>query len=83
MRRAAGDNQSARRERLQALLAFAAYLALSLIFFGRALPGHLFDYYVGRDTDPSLYMWSLTWWPYVIRNHYIRFSPGWCGRRKG
>ena len=71
--RATGDNQSARRERPQALLAFAAYLALSLILFGRALPGHLFDYYVGRDTDPSLYMWSLAWWPYVIRNHVHPF----------
>ncbi len=63
----------ARRDPLEALLAFAAYLALSLMFFGRALEGHLFDYYVGRDTDPSLYMWSLAWWPYVISHHVHPF----------
>ncbi len=51
------------------LFAFAVYLFLSLIFFARMLPGHLFDYYVGRDTDPSLYMWSLAWWPYVLHHH--------------
>ncbi|HXN85454.1 MAG TPA: hypothetical protein VN867_05250 [Candidatus Binataceae bacterium] len=51
------------------LLAFGIYLFLSLIFFARILPGHLFDYYVGRDTDPSLYMWSIAWWPYVLRHH--------------
>ena len=51
------------------LFAFAAYLILSLIFFARILPGHLFDYYIGRDTDPSLYMWSIAWWPYMLRHH--------------
>ena len=51
------------------IFAFSIYLLLSLIFFARALPGHLSDYYVGRDTDPSLYMWSLAWWPYVFQHH--------------
>ena len=51
------------------LFAFAIYLVLSLMFFARLLPGHFFDYYVGRDTDPSLYMWSIAWWPYVFRHH--------------
>ncbi len=52
---------------------FAIYLALSLILFGRALPGHLFDSYVGRETDPSLYMWSLAWWPYVFQHQVHPF----------
>lgn len=51
------------------LIAFAAYLALSFIVFARAIQGHWFDYYVGRDTDPSLYMWSIAWWPYVLHHH--------------
>src|ERR1700724_3804078 len=51
------------------LSAFVVYALLSLIFFARILPGHLFDYYVGRDTDPSLYMWSIAWWPYVLHHH--------------
>lgn len=59
----------ARRHLENSPVAFAAYLLLSLIFFARILPGHLFDYYVGRDTDPSLYMWSIAWWPYVLHHH--------------
>lgn len=53
--------------------AFLLYLSLSLLFFGRGLIGHFSDYYVGRDTDPSLYMWSLSWWLYVLRNHVHPF----------
>lgn len=53
--------------------AFVAYLTASLIFFARMLPGHLADYYVGRNTDPSNYMWTLAWWPYVLRHHVHPF----------
>ncbi|HLI80928.1 MAG TPA: hypothetical protein VKV03_13160 [Candidatus Binataceae bacterium] len=49
--------------------AFVAYLAASLMFFARVLPSHLADYYIGRNTDPSNYMWALAWWPYVLRHH--------------
>jgi hypothetical protein len=62
-----------RRKIANSLLVFAAYLILSLIFFARILPGHFFDYYVGRDTDPSLYMWSIAWWPYVLHHHVHPF----------
>ncbi len=62
------DPQS-RRSLPNSLFAFAAYLVLSLIFFGRALSGHLSTYYVGQDTDPSLYIWSIAWWSYVIQHH--------------
>src|ERR1700730_7201734 len=58
-----------RRRLANTMFAFATYFLLSLIFFGRMLLGHLSDYYVGRDTDPSLYMWSIAWWPYVLRHH--------------
>ncbi len=53
--------------------AFVTYLIASLMFFGRMLPGHLTDYYVGRNTDPSNYMWALAWWPYVLRHHVHPF----------
>jgi hypothetical protein len=53
--------------------AFLLYLTLSLLFFGRGLVGHFSDYSLGRDTDPSLYMWSLAWWLYVLRNHVHPF----------
>ncbi len=62
------------RHRLaNSLITLAIYFALSLTFFARMLPGHLFDYYVGRDTDPSLYMWSIAWWPYVFQHHVHPF----------
>ncbi|HVN28631.1 MAG TPA: hypothetical protein VMT64_09105 [Candidatus Binataceae bacterium] len=43
------------------------------MLFGRIPLEHLHDYYVGRDTDPSLYMWSLAWWPYVLQHHVHPF----------
>ena len=53
--------------------AFGAFLIFSLVFFGRILPGHFSDYYIGSDTDPSLYMWSLAWWSYVVHHHVQLF----------
>src|SRR5579871_1687569 len=63
----------ARSRNANSLSAFALYLVLSLIFFARILPRHFFDYYVGRETDPSLYMWSVAWWPYVFQHHVHPF----------
>ena len=53
---------------LPAVGAFAFYLALSIAFFGRALLGHLSDFYFGIGVDPGLMMWSLVWWPHAIAN---------------
>jgi hypothetical protein len=58
--------------RYQALAAFLIYLALSIVLFGRGLPGHLATEYIGRDADPSIYMWYLRWWRYAIDN---RINP--------
>ncbi len=49
-----------------ALTALLIYAALSILFFGRGLLGHLADRYLGQDTDPSVFMWFLKWWPYAI-----------------
>lgn len=54
-------------------LALLAYLLLSFLFFGRGLVRHFSHHYLGRDTDPSLYMWGLAWWLYVLRNHVRPF----------
>ncbi len=51
---------------LPALGALACYLALSFAFFGRALFGHLSDFYFGIGVDPGLMMWSLVWWPQAL-----------------
>jgi hypothetical protein len=51
---------------LPALSAFAIYIALSIIFFGRRLFGHLSTAQIGAGTDPSLMMWFLAWWPHAI-----------------
>ena len=51
---------------LRALYAFALYCTFSIIFLGRALFGHLSDFYFGIGVDPALMMWSLVWWPHAI-----------------
>ena len=53
---------------LPALGAFTFYLVLSIAFFGRALFGHLSDFYFGIGVDPGLMMWSLVWWPHALAN---------------
>jgi len=53
---------------LPALRAFTFYLTLSIVFFGRALFGHLSDLYFGIGVDPGLMMWSLVWWPHALAN---------------
>src|SRR5215469_3419708 len=58
--------------RYQATAAFLLYLALSILLFGRALPGHAGSSYIGREADPSIYMWYLRWWRYAIDN---RINP--------
>jgi hypothetical protein len=48
------------------------YVALSVFFIGRKL---IFDFggsYVGRHADPSLFIWSISWWPYALSH---RLNP--------
>jgi hypothetical protein len=62
------EAQPARRARtlLTGLGAFAIYLALSWLFFGRGLLGHFSDRFIGREADPSQMIWLMKWWPYAI-----------------
>lgn len=43
-----------------------AYSILSVLFFGRSLPGHFGEYHIGTTPDPALMMWCLEWWPHAI-----------------
>jgi hypothetical protein len=71
--RAAGEDKALRGIVRGAALALLVYLAISFLFFGRGVVGHFSDYYLGRDTDPSLYIWSLSWWLYVLQHHVHPF----------
>src|ERR1035437_10098618 len=48
------------------LWALSIYGAISLLFVDRALLGHLSDYYIGRETDPPMFMWYIRWWRYAF-----------------
>ncbi|GAC1434062.1 MAG: hypothetical protein NVSMB51_00300 [Solirubrobacteraceae bacterium] len=53
--------------RRRTLIAFAGYLALSLLLIGRHVlgdPQHLCACAPG--SDPPAYMWALRWWPYAL-----------------
>jgi len=50
------------------LTAFAIYLALALIIFGRGLALNPTGSFIGLTADPSVYMWFLVWWPHAIAN---------------
>src|SRR5271166_4511663 len=74
--RAAGVGSSIKQRfdaRVQGLGALLVYLALSFLFFGRGLLGHLSDRFIGRDADPTQMMWLLAWWPYALRHHLNPF----------
>ena len=64
------------------LLAFAIYTALSLGFIGRSVAGDLSASYIGRSSDPTVYMWLLSWWPYALAHRlnpmitYSVWAPG-------
>jgi hypothetical protein len=44
----------------------AAYLALSFAYFGLPVASHFGDDWVGKGTDPQIFVWSLAWWPHAI-----------------
>lgn len=63
--------------RRAALAALAVYAALCVAFFGiRVLPRLRTSFlgsYIG--TDPSAYMWFLSWWPYAVLHGLNPFRP--------
>src|SRR5579872_5057273 len=54
-------------------MAFALYLAISIGFFGLNVIGSPARVYIGYDTDPSVMMWFLTWWPHALTHNLNPF----------
>ena len=48
------------------------YIAVSIIFLGRRLISDFAGSYVGRYADPTLFIWSIAWWPYALSH---RLNP--------
>src|SRR6266851_5173326 len=59
--------------RLMAVLAFALYQVIAIIFFGRLLLGHFGSLIAGQSSDPGLYIWFLEWWLYAVSHHLNPF----------
>jgi hypothetical protein len=53
--------------------AFLAYLALSVLFFGRGVLFHPGAFYLGRGPDPQQHIWFLAWWAHAISYHLNPF----------
>ena len=63
--------------RRAALAALAVYAALSIAFFGIPVLPRLRTSFIGSyiGTDPSAYMWFLSWWPYAVLHGLNPFRP--------
>jgi hypothetical protein len=53
-------------------VALVFYTAISVFVFARSLLPDFADSYVGQGPDPSLFIWSLVWWPHAIAH---RLNP--------
>jgi hypothetical protein len=51
------------------LFASVIYASLSGIYFAYGLNGRFSHTYIGRGFDPTVYIWSLAWWPHAIFHH--------------
>ena len=58
---------------VQTASALVVYSVLSLFYFGTSTLRHISQVYLGTGTDPTIYMWSLTWWPHALANHLNPF----------
>ena len=54
-------------------MAFVLYLAISISVFGVLVVGSPARVYIGYDTDPSVMMWFLTWWPHALTHNLNPF----------
>lgn len=63
-------------ERTGLACALSLYLLIAVAILDRGLI-HCTSCYIGRDTDPPMFMWFLRWWPYAIAH---RLNPFWTDR---
>jgi hypothetical protein len=54
-------------------MTFVIYLAISVGVFGVLIVGSPARVYIGYDTDPSVIMWFLTWWPHALTHNLNPF----------
>jgi hypothetical protein len=55
----------------QGLLAFVAYLVVSILLFGLPVLAHPSEVWAGVGTnDAKVFAWDLAWWPHAITNHH-------------
>ena len=52
--------------RYEWIAAFLVYLAFSFLVFGRGVPGRTGVAFIGRGSDPGMFMWYLRWWRYAL-----------------
>jgi hypothetical protein len=57
---------------IHSVCALLIYSLLSLLFFGPRTLRHFSQAYRGSGFDPTVYMWSMIWWPYAIAH---RINP--------
>ncbi len=55
--------------------AFFAYLALSILFYGRDLIFRKTEVNAGNRFGPQIYLWCFEWWPFAIAHHLSAFHP--------
>ena len=70
----AGERRGS-RPLLEASGAFFAYLALSILFYGRDLIFRMTELNAGNRYGPQIYVWCFEWWPYAIAHHMSAFHP--------
>src|SRR5215469_2623096 len=54
------------KRRAGTLGSLAVYCCLSFAYFGAPIVAHPRSTLVGDGNDPSLYVWSMAWWPHAI-----------------
>ena len=64
-----------RRALAEAFGALAAYAALSVFFFGRAMIFRLGQVHAGNRRDPQIFIWCFQWWPHAIAHRLDAFHP--------
>jgi len=75
-----GTNETSLRtllklNKFQHTSALALYLSLSAYFFAMPVILHPSQLFIGMGSDPSIFIWSLVWWPHAL---WYRLNPLIC-----
>jgi hypothetical protein len=65
--------RSGRVELVSTIGAFLAYLALSILFYGRDLIFRMTELNAGNRFGPQIYVWCFEWWPFAIAHGLSAF----------